>query len=149
MLRRKKTIGRVEVVDFPEGKVFNLRAKVDTGAYRSSVWATDIREDRGTLYFKLLGPESPSYSGREIKTKKYRLVEVENSFGHKQTRYSVFLKICIDGRTLRSNFTLANRATKTYSALIGRKLLKNRFIVDVSRGHPIKDEEINGDDSLE
>jgi len=149
MLGRKKTIGRVEVVDFPAAKVYNLRAKVDTGAYRSSVWATDIREDRGTLFFKLLGPESPNYSGHELKTKDFRLVEVENSFGHKQTRYSVFLKIKIDGKTFKSNFTLANRASKTYSALIGRKLLKNRFVVDVSQGQPLQDEELNGDDSLE
>lgn len=149
MFKKKPILGRVERVDFPDAGIFNLPAKVDTGAYRSSIWASGIREDRGWLKFKLLGPESPSYSGQEIKTKKYKLVEVENSFGHKQTRYSVFLKIRIDGRTFKSNFTLANRSTKTYSALIGRKLLKNRFVVDVSRGQPLPDEERNGDSSLE
>jgi glutathione synthase/RimK-type ligase-like ATP-grasp enzyme len=145
---KKPVIGRAEPISFKEGEVHNLTAKIDTGAYRSSVWATDIEERDGMLYFTLLGPASPCYSGQQLKTKRYQLVEVENSFGHKEQRYSVFLKVEIAGRKIRSNFTLSNRASKTYSVLIGRKLLKNRFIVDVSTGKPVEDEEINGDDSL-
>jgi len=142
-------IGRVERITFIDGGIEDLHAKVDTGAYRSSVWATKIRVEDGVLSFRLLGPRSAHYSGQEIRTTEFKVVEVENSFGHKQKRYSVFLKIRIAGKTVRSNFTLANRAEKTYAVLVGRKLLKNRFIVDVSQGDPIKDEEVNGDDSLE
>jgi hypothetical protein len=142
-------LGRVEHVDFPVAGVFALPAKIDTGAYRSSIWATKIREEEGTLYFTLLGPSSEHYSGKELRTRRFKIVEVENSFGHKQKRYSIFLKIHIGGQLLRSNFTLANRSTKTYSALIGRKLLKDRFVVDVSLGQPLSDEEVNGDESLE
>jgi len=145
----KQVIGRADSLSFPEAGVFDLPAKIDTGAYRSSVWATDIEEKDGTLYFTLLGPESPCYSGQRLQTQTYKLVQVENSFGHKQQRYSVFLSVEIAGRKIRSNFTLANRGSKTYAALIGRKMLKNRFVVDVSAGKPLKDEEINGDDSLE
>jgi hypothetical protein len=103
----------------------------------------------GVLYFKLLGSKSDWYTGQELSTSEYKLVDVENSFGHKQKRYSVFLRVRIAGRTIRSNFTLANRAGKTYPALAGRKMLKDRFVVDVSRGKPLKDEEINGDNTLE
>lgn len=144
-----QVIGRVETLSFPEAAISILPAKIDTGAYRSSVWATNIHEEQGRLYFTLLGPRSPWYSGKELSVSEYKLVQVENSFGHKQTRYSVFLKVSIAGKTFMSNFTLANRATKTYAVLIGRKMLKNRFLVDVSRGCPLKDEEVNGDDSLE
>jgi hypothetical protein len=149
MPRSKAVIGRVEPIDVPEANVFGISAKVDTGAYRSSIWATNIYEQDDILHFTLLGPHSPFYSGRELKTKEYRIVEVESSFGHRQKRYSIFLKIHIDGKVIKSNFTLANRTDKTYPALIGRKLLKNRFIVDVSLGQPLKDEEVNGDNSLE
>lgn len=145
----KPVLGRVESITFLEDDIENLPAKVDTGAYRSSVWATHIREEAGVLYFRLLGPSSPYYTGIEHSTTEFKIVEVENSFGHKQHRYSIFLRISIGGRTIRSNFTLANRRTKTYPVLIGRKLLKNRFVVDVALGDPLKDEEINGDDSLE
>jgi glutathione synthase/RimK-type ligase-like ATP-grasp enzyme len=145
---KKTVIGRADHITFLDGEVYNLPAKIDTGAYRSSVWATDIEEHDGVLYFTLLGPASPCYSGKRLQTKEYRQVQVENSFGHKQQRYSVFLSVEIAGRKIRSNFTLANRGSKTYSALIGRKMLKSRFIVDVSAGKPLADEDINGDDSL-
>lgn len=144
----KTVIGRAEKITFLDAGVTDLPAKVDTGAYRSSIWATNIREENGTLYFTLLGPKSTFYSGKELSTQEFKIVEVENSFGHKQTRYSIFLRVRISGKTVKSNFTLANRGAKTYPALIGRKLLKNRFIVDVSQGEPLKDEEVNGDESL-
>ncbi|HSX33168.1 MAG TPA: RimK/LysX family protein [Candidatus Saccharimonadales bacterium] len=145
----KPVIGRVELVDFPDADVREVYAKVDTGAYRSSIWATNIREQDGVLYFTLLGPTSPCYSGKELQTTEYKLVRVESSFGHHQQRYSVFLRVRVGGKRIRSNFTLANRGSKTYPALIGRKLLKNRFVVDVSQGCPLPDEELNGDTSLE
>ena len=145
----KQVIGRVELLSFPDASITNLPAKVDTGAYRSSVWATHIREEGGRLYFTLLGPRSAWYSGKELSVGEYKRVQVESSFGHKQTRYSIFLRVSIAGRTFTSNFTLANRATKTYAVLIGRKMLKNRFLVDVAQGVPLKDEEVKGDDSLE
>lgn len=137
----KVIIGRAEPVNFAASKMNNVPAKIDTGAYRSSVWATGIREEKGTLYFKLLGPSSPYYTGYEYSTTEYKKIEVENSFGDKQERYSIFLSVEIGGKKVKSNFTLANRAMKTYPVLIGRKLLKRRFIVDVSKGHPMPDEE--------
>jgi hypothetical protein len=141
MLRKKKVIGRAEYISFPVSGIKNLPAKVDTGAYRSSIWATNIKEHNGTLSFTLLGPSSPYYTGKIISTTEYKLIEVENSFGHKQKRYSIFLSVEVAGRRVKSNFTLANRGMKTYPVLIGRKLLKNRFVVDVSKGNPIPDEE--------
>lgn len=142
-------IGRVEKLTFIDGGPLSLPAKVDTGAYRSSIWATNIKEEDGVLSFVLLGPASEFYTGQTISTSEYKLVQVENSFGHKQMRYSVFLRVRIKGKLIRSNFTLANRESKTYSALIGRKMLKGRFLVDVSSGDPLDDEEKYGDDSLE
>ena len=149
MAQSKTVIGRAERLTFLDGDVVNLPAKVDTGAYRSAVWATRIKETDGVLHFTLLGPSSPHYSGKQLSTEEYKIVEVENSFGHKEKRYSIFLNVEIAGRTIRSNFTLANRSLKTYPALIGRKMLKKRFIVDVEQGEPVKDEEVNGDNSLE
>lgn len=145
----KPVVGKVENISFPGTGVFNMVAKVDTGAYRSSIWATKIKEKDGVLHFTLLGPSSPYYSGQEVTANEYKLVKVENSFGHSQQRYSVFLSVEVAGRKIKSNFTLANRAKKTYSALIGRKMLKGRFLVDVSKGQSLDDEEKHGDDSLE
>ncbi len=139
--RLKSVVGRAERVNFPDAGVMGAPAKVDTGAYRSSVWASDIREEGGLLKFKLLGPNSEFYSGQECTVDKYEVVEVENSFGHKELRFSVYIRVKLGSKTVKSNFTLANRGAKTYPVLIGRKLLKGRYLVDVSEGEPLDDEE--------
>ncbi len=137
----KTIIGRAERIDFPKGKVFGVPAKIDTGAYRSSIWATDIREENGKLHYTLLGAESEFYSGREVIVDDYEIVDVENSFGHSEKRYSIMMSIRMHGRRVRTNVTLSDRSTKTYPVLIGRKLLRGKFVVDVSKGEPLPDEE--------
>lgn len=146
ILRRKlkAIVGRAERIDFPDGAIVGVPAKIDTGAYRSSVWASDIRVKDGILTFKLLGKESEFYSGKECQTDKFEVVEVENSFGHKENRYSISLRVRLGPKVVRSNFTLADRSKKTYPVLIGRKLLRGRYIVDVSEGQPLDDEEVAG-----
>lgn len=145
--RRRKlklVIGRAERVDFPSAGVFNVPAKIDTGAYRTSVWASDIREEDGLLKFKLMGPESEFYSGHDCHVAKYEIVDVENSFGQKEKRYSIMFTVKVGHKTIRTNITLADRSKKTYPVLIGRKFLRGRYLVDVSEGDPIEDEETMG-----
>jgi hypothetical protein len=137
----KAIVGRAERIDFPEGSILAVPAKIDTGAFRSSVWASDVREEDGHLVFKLLGPESPYYSGQDVRVVKYEVVDVENSFGHSEKRYSISLKVRLGSKSVRSNFTLADRSKKTYPVLIGRKLLRGRYVVDVAEGQPLEDEE--------
>lgn len=143
--KQLSTIGRVERITIPAAGLLSVPAKIDTGAYRSSIWATNVHERGGRLYFTLLGEESPFYSGKELSTDTFRKVTVENSFGQKEERYSVFLGIEVCGRKVKANFTLANREMKTYPALIGRKLLHNRFLVDVTKGSPLADEQDDND----
>lgn len=139
--RMKVVVGRVERVAFPQFDVLGVPAKIDTGAYRSSVWASNIKDEDGHLEFTLLGPESEWYTGKTYSTDRYEKVTVENSFGQKEERYSVYIKIKMGSKIVITNFTLANRSIKTYPVLIGRKLLKGRYIVDVSEGQPLEDEE--------
>lgn len=129
------TIGRAERVDFPDADLTDIPAKVDTGAFSSSVWATNIREENGVLYFNLLD------SGNELSTDKFEMVDIENSFGHSEVRYGVKLWVVLKGRKVRTTFTLADRSNKTYPVLLGRKLLRRKFIVDVTQGNPIPDGE--------
>jgi len=137
----KAVIGRAERVDFPSAEVFNVPAKIDTGAYRTSVWASDIREEDGVLKFKLMGPQSEYYSGKDCEVKKYEIVDVESSMGTIQQRYSILFSIKVGHKTIRTNITLADRSKKTYPVLIGRKFLRDRYLVDISEGNPIEDEE--------
>ena len=133
----RQVIGRIVKLSIPDAQISNLPAKVDTGAYSSAIWATKVKEEDGVLSFVLLGPKSPKYTGRVMTTNKYKIVKVRNSFGEMQDRYRVELKVELDGRKIKAKFTLANRALKSYSALIGRRMLNKRFLVDVSHGGPI------------
>jgi len=139
--RMKVVIGRVERVNFPEFDIIGVPAKIDTGAFRSSIWASNIIEEAGVLSFTLLDASSEWYTGKIYTTTKFEIVEVENSFGHKQERYSVYIKIKMGPKNVVSNFTLADRSMKIYPVLIGRKLLRGRYVVDVAEGEPLVDEE--------
>jgi glutathione synthase/RimK-type ligase-like ATP-grasp enzyme len=131
-------IGSRTVVDFPAVGLSQIPAKVDTGAYSSSVWASEIKETDGELSFRLLDRESPLFNGRFIKTKDFEVRLIKNSFGHTEFRYRVPLSIRIHGIRLRVQFTLANRRNNRYPILIGRKSLQGRFLVDVTKKMPLK-----------
>lgn len=136
MQKHTDTIGTVERISFPELKVFDVPAKIDTGADSSAIWATNIQEMAdGRLSFVAFGPGSHLYSGAVIETATFRLVMVKNSFGITEPRYKVRLLIQIGSRKIHAWFTLADRAGMRYPVLLGRRLLKGRFVVDVGVRH--------------
>ncbi len=136
-----KIIGRAENIDLLDFGTKNIPAKIDTGADTSSIWASDIHEENNTLYFTLFGKRSTHYTGVQQKFSKadFSLTRIENSFGERELRYKVKLRVKVKGRLIRATFTLADRSKKTYPILIGRKLLSNKFVVDVNKGKPLKD----------
>ena len=136
----KQIIGRVEKISFPELDIKNVHAKIDTGADLSSIWATGVHEENGVLRFKLFGKKSPFYTGKQIEFQAphYLLTRIANSFGHREMRYVVKLQLKLGGKIIVGTFTLSDRSKKTYPILIGRKLLNRKFLVDVSKGSPLK-----------
>lgn len=136
-------IGRAEKADLAAIDAMQVPVKIDTGADACSIWAhtTDVRQ--GNLYVIFFGEGSEFYTGKEhVFTKsEYSLTRVANSFGHREIRYKVKLRIKVKGRTINGSFTLSDRSKKLYPVLIGRSLLFNKFLVDVSRGEPLKEAE--------
>lgn len=126
-LKEKLVIGRREVVDFPELGLFGIIAKVDTGAYTSVLHCHDIKEKNGVLYFK------PENSGIEQQFSLYTQKEIKNSFGEVENRYIIKTIVKIGKKRIKAIISLTDRGKMRYPVLIGRRLLKNRFIVDVSQ----------------
>lgn len=126
-------IGSTELIDLPKYGIFNVPAKTDTGADSSSIWASDIRDITDGIYFKLFDETSEFYTGEDvfIPKKSVKTQVVINSFGHKEERYKIKLPISVKGRKVRASITLANRENNRYPVLLGRRLLANKFIVDV------------------
>jgi len=130
---KQNVIGPSTLVDFPEAAVFAVPAKVDTGADSSSIWASNIVEKAGRVTFELFAPQSQFYTGQTITTKSYVIRHVTNSFGQAEYRYKVPLKICLEGKTVIARFTLSDRSQNTYPMLIGRRTLRGKFVVDVTK----------------
>ncbi|HUD07598.1 MAG TPA: RimK/LysX family protein [Candidatus Saccharimonadales bacterium] len=132
-LRKIRTIGRHTLISLPDLKLTDVPAKIDTGAYSSSIWASNISIIDGELQFTLFNKQSAFYSGKIINTKTYKVLSIRNSFGHTELRYKVPLRVNIEGRLMRIQFTLSNRAANRFPVLIGRRTLQSRFVVDVSQ----------------
>lgn len=131
-------IGRAERVDFPDLRLEHVPAKVDTGADISTIWASSVVEKPDGLHCIFFDKGSKYYTGEEIVvTKDYTITRVASSFGHKELRYKIKLRIRVSGRLVRATFTLSDRSRKTYPILLGRRLLKNKFLVDVAQGKPL------------
>jgi hypothetical protein len=130
----KQVIGMTEVVDFPDLELLKVEAKIDTGAYTSALHCKDVRlvkRERGTLLsFCVIEPGGGLT--RRIYSDTFTQRTIRNSFGVAEKRYVIKTKILLFGRKIRAEFTLADRERMRYPVLLGRKLLRNRFIVDVS-----------------
>ncbi|HEX8762793.1 MAG TPA: RimK/LysX family protein [Candidatus Saccharimonadales bacterium] len=131
----KVIIGRSELLHFLDESIADIPAKVDTGAYRSAVHASDIQllDDGKTLSFCLLGGHPVCGNmAVTLTTQKFTKVFVENSFGHREERYEVKLRVKLGPKIFTAAFSLADRGKKIYPILLGRKMLNNRFLVDTA-----------------
>lgn len=131
----KIVIGRSEVLTFVGTEAVNVPAKTDTGAYRSSVHAQNISIDENdVLSFDILGghPVCGAMSHR-VWAEEYTTVGVVNSFGGRENRYEVKIKVKLGPKVFYARFTLADRSKMTYPILLGRKLLNHRFLVDSAK----------------
>lgn len=134
----KVEVGRTELVSLVEYELSSIPSKIDTGAYLSSIHTTDIHEtidENGNkvLQVYLLGGHPGVEKGKSFSFSSYDRVLVENSFGHRERRYVIELKVRLRGKTCTSTFTLSDRSTKAFPILIGRKLLNGRFVVDTTQ----------------
>lgn len=137
------SIGRAEIVDLPDIGIFKVPAKIDTGADLCTIWAHKVEVVPGGLNCVFFGPKSEYYDGvvHHFPRKDYTITRIANSFGERELRYKLKLNIRIKGRLIAGTFTLSNRSQKLYPILIGRRLLKNKFLVNVNDGQPLHNEE--------
>lgn len=126
-------IGITEMLSLPDDGIKDVPAKVDTGADGSSIWASNIRQKSGKLTFCFFGPGSVFYTGKSVTSTAFKVVRVKNSFGYTEFRYKISLKIKLGSHSITRWFSLADRSRNTHPVLIGKNILKNRFVVDVSQ----------------
>ena len=127
--REKQVIGRLDVIDLPDLGVVDIHAKIDTGAYRSSLHCKKVHEEDGVLFFTL----HTDTGYKEYATKEWTQKIVRSSNGKAQKRYVIKTRMRLFGRNYMASISLTDRSEMKNPLLIGRKVLTNKFIVDVSQ----------------
>jgi hypothetical protein len=135
--KEKEIIGRTVLVDLPKLGFTAIPAKTDTGAYYCSLHChfinVAIEDGKRVLCFNLLDPSHPEYQDRTIHYKrKFIEKQIKNSFGDSESRFLIRTALRINNRRIRAWISLTDRGNMKYPMLLGSRLLRNKFIVDVS-----------------
>jgi len=126
-------LGRYDRVDLPDLGLSNIHAKIDTGAYSCSLHCQYAKIVDGALEFVLLDEEHPEFTGMKFTFDKYEERDIKNSFGETERRFVIETTIKLFDQEFNTTFSLSNRGTLKFPVLIGRKLLRHHFLIDVSR----------------
>jgi hypothetical protein len=126
-------LGRYDRVDLPELGLNDIHAKIDTGAYTCSLHCQTAEVVDGKLEFVLLDQEHPEFTGMKFVFDNFLRKDIKNSFGEVERRYVIVTSIRIFDEIITTEFSLCNRGSLRFPILIGRKILRNRFLIDVTK----------------
>jgi hypothetical protein len=129
----RKTIGRVDKIDFPKLGLYNIDVKIDTGAYTSAIHCSQIIVDGKSLKCTFYSKGHPNFSGKEVIFENFTKTNVKSSNGFKENRFKVKSEVVFFGKTYKINLTLSTREEMRFPVLIGRQFLKRKFLVDVDQ----------------
>ncbi len=129
----KKILGSIETVILPDLGLYNLDAKVDTGADNCSIHGDIISITDGKVTFKLHDEVHPAYNGKIITMPIFRRAGVKSSNGDSDNRIFIKTKIMIFEKEYKTIISLADRSKMKYPMLLGKKFLKGKFLVDVEQ----------------
>jgi hypothetical protein len=120
----KMTIGEVEeVVLMPWG--LRLPARIDTGAATSSLDARGLTVKNNTAEFRL----PKKYGNLQLRLPVIEWQKIRSA-DFRERRPVVQITFCLGPKLIRTQVTLNDRSTASYPLIIGRNVLKNKFVVD-------------------
>lgn len=132
-------IGRREKVSFPGLGLTDVTAKIDTGAYSCSLHARVLHLEEGEngtfVVFEPLGKKNKLRNILPVTLPVLRMKKVKSSNGLAQSRIFVSIPLQIGPYLVETAFGLTDRSAMKTTVLLGRKILSERFLVDVSRSH--------------
>jgi hypothetical protein len=127
-----KILGRSDRVDLPGLGLTDIQAKIDTGAYTCSLHCSRAAIVDGKLEFILLDEEHPEFTGMKFIFEKFTIRDIKNSFGEAEERFVIKTTVTLHNRTYRAEFSLSDRDKLRFPVLLGRKILRHRFLIDVT-----------------
>lgn len=126
-------LGRYDRVDLPDLGIYNIHAKIDTGAFTSSLHCSRAEVVNGHLEFVLLDEEHPEFTGMKFAVKEFDQRDIKNSFGEVERRFLVTTTIVLFNERITSEFSLSDRGSLKFPVLLGRKILRDRYLIDVKK----------------
>ncbi|MGM0506553.1 MAG: ATP-dependent zinc protease [Bacteroidota bacterium] len=135
-MKELRTIGRREWVRFPSWESTRMEAKIDTGAYTSSLHCKKMKLDREAMRVRFVIPDPKTGTIRDgvrVETAVRDVRFVRSSNGLTEERVVVKTKIEVGDRLYPIELTLTDRSAMRYPILLGRTFLSGRFLVDVSK----------------
>ena len=129
----QRILGRYDRVDLPELGLNDIHAKIDTGAYTCSLHCHKAEMVDGRLEFILLDEEHPEFTGMKFVFTEFEKRDIKNSFGEVEKRFVIITSIAIFDEVITTEFSLSNRGSLKFPILLGRKILRDRFLIDVKK----------------
>jgi hypothetical protein len=126
-------LGRYDRIDLPDLGLYNIHAKIDTGAYTSSLHCSRVEVVDGMLEFVLLDEEHPEFTGMKFVVREFDERDIKNSFGETERRFLIKTPIVIFGEYMVTEFSLSDRGSLKFPVLLGRKILRGRYLIDVTK----------------
>jgi hypothetical protein len=128
------TLGWREWLVLPELTGIPIKAKVDTGARTSALHAFFIEPYTldAQLFVKFL--IHPYQKNLAVQVECHAPVVdqrlVTDSGGHRERRYVIERQLQVGKQTFRAELTLTDRDSMLFRMLLGRNVLKHRYLVD-------------------
>ncbi|MGN0003017.1 MAG: ATP-dependent zinc protease [Sphingobacterium composti] len=135
-MKDKLIIGRIEIIDLPELGMYNIEAKIDTGADTSVLHCEDFEITEKNDQRFITCHIRPHLEEDEILTITFPIHRervVKSSFGQTETRHIFVTKIRMFDQLYDIKLSLRDRSSMTYPMLLGRNFINKKFLVDVSK----------------
>lgn len=133
MTEKHKIVGSSEIIGFPVFDMFDVPAKIDTGADSGAIHCTKIVEKviKGKNVLQFSPFDHPEIV---IVSTDFTMRKVRSSNGDASKRYFIDTTIDIQGSQYPIHLSLADRTEMSWPVLIGKRFLSEQnFLVDVTK----------------
>jgi hypothetical protein len=117
-----------DVVLMPWG--VRLPARIDTGAATSSLDARELHVKNNIAEFRL----PKMYGGLQLQLPVIEWQKIRSA-DFRERRPVVEMTFCMGSKLIRAQVTLNDRSTVTFPLIIGRNVLKDKFVVDCMKSN--------------
>jgi hypothetical protein len=136
---RLPLIGWREWISFPDLGIEQVKAKIDTGARSSALYAFDVEYaqegDRRLVQFKVHPLQHQTADEHTVQAELLEQRQVKSSSGTVELRPVILTRVALREIEWPIELTLTHRKHMKFRMLLGREAIRNRFIVNPTRSY--------------